>query len=116
FLSLSEGVANQLRGNMVSDDHSILDDLSFIPHDTFSFSAYHFRETEGFWRDLNAMVSSHADVVAAIAARPLLRSLFKPYGIEDPDSFVRAAGPHLQTIRRDANSPAVLVVDALHRN
>ena len=115
FLSLSEGIANQLRANAVPDDRTILNNLSFVPRDAYSVSAYQFRDTEGFWRDLNALVSSHADVVAAIAARPLLRSLFKPYGIDDPDSFVRAAGPHLETIRQDENSPSVLVTDTLDR-
>ena len=115
FLSLSEGVANQLRTNAIPDDQTILSNLSFVPQDTYSVSAYHFRDTEGFWRDLNALVSSRADVIAAIAARPLLRSLFKPYGIDDPDSFVRATGPHVETIRHDENSPSVLVADALDR-
>jgi hypothetical protein len=64
------------------------------------------------WRDLNALVSSHSDVVGAIAARPLLRDLFKPYGIDDPDMFVRAVGTHLETIRLEENSASVLVAEA----
>ena len=115
ILSLSEGMASQLGGNAVPDDRTILNNLSFVPRDSYSVSAYHFRDTEGFWHDLNALISSRADVVGAIASRPLLRSLFKPYGIDDPDSFMRAAGPHVETIRRDENSPSVLVTDTLDR-
>ena len=115
FVSLSGGIANQLRPNAVPDDRTIMNDPGLVPRDAYSISAYHFRDTEGVWRDLNAIVSSHADVVGAIASRPLLRSLLEPYGIHDPDLFVRAAGTHLETIRREENSTSVLVTDAFDR-
>jgi hypothetical protein len=43
----------------------------------------------------------------------MLRSLLKPYGIEDPDPFVHAAGPRMQTIRLEETSPSVLVAEAI---
>ena len=115
FLSLSEGVAGKLQGSAVPDDRSLAGDLTFVPPDTHSVSVYHLRDVEGLWRDLNAQVSSHADVVGAIAARPLLRSLFKPYGIDDPDTFVRAVGTHVETIRLEENSTSVLATEAFDR-
>jgi hypothetical protein len=45
----------------------------------------------------------------------MLRTLLKPYGIEDPDTFVHAVGPHLETIRLDDSSPSVLLAEALDR-
>jgi len=115
FLSLSEGVAGKLRGSAIPEDRSLAGDLTFVPPDTNSVSVYHLRDVEGLWRELNAQVSSHADVVGAIAARPLLRSLFKPYGIDDPDTFVRAVGTHVETIRLEENSPSVLATEAFDR-
>jgi hypothetical protein len=114
-ITLAEGVADKLRPSAVPLDHFVLGDLPFVPADAYSVSLYHFRDVEGLWRDLNAVVSSHADLVGAIAARPMLRTLLKPYGIEDPDSFVHAVGTNLQTIRVYETSPSVLLSEALDR-
>lgn len=115
FLSLSEGVAEKLRPSAVPEDRSASDAMSFVPSDAYAVTVYHFRDTEKLWHDINATVSSHADVVGAIAANPLLRSLFPPYGIVDPDKFVTAVGTRIETIRLEENSPSVLVTGAFDR-
>jgi hypothetical protein len=115
FLQLSEGVADKLRGSAVPEDRAPGNEISFVPPDAYSVSVYHFRDVERFWRDVNATVSSHADVVGAIAARPLLQSIFPPYGINDPDAFVSAVGTHMATIRLEENAPSVLVAGAFDR-
>jgi len=115
FLALAEGVADKLRSTMVAQDRLEIGDLPFVPPDAYSVSIYHLRDVDGLWNDLNAVVSSHADVISALAARPLLRSLLKPYGIEDPDTFVHAIGARIETIRFEENSPSVLVTEALDR-
>lgn len=114
-VTLAEGLADKLRSSFTPEDRFASNNLPFVPPDTQSVSLYHFRDVEGLWRDLNAAVSSHADLVGAIAARPMLRTLLKPYGIDDPDTFVHAVGPHLEIIRLDSTSPAVLVAEALDR-
>ena len=114
-ITLSQGVADKLRGSFVPEDRLALGDLSFVPPDASSVSLYHFRDIEGVWRDLGAIIASHADLVGAIAARPMLRSLLKPYGIEDPDNFVHVVGTQMQTIRLEESSPSVLVTEALDR-
>jgi hypothetical protein len=114
-ISLSQGVADRLRGSFVPEDKLALNDLPFVPADTHSLSVYHFRDVEGVWRDLNAVIASHADIIGAIAARPVLRGILKPYGIEDAEVFVHAAGTRIQTIRLEENSPAVLFTEAFDR-
>ena len=112
---LARGVADKLRGSFVPEDKLVLADLPFVPPDAHSVSLYHFRDVEGLWRDLNSIVASHADLIGAIAARPMLRSLLKPYGIEDPDTFVHAVGTRIQTVRLEESSPSVLVTEAFDR-
>ena len=112
---LAEGLPDKLRTSYTPEDRFTSNDLPFVPPETHSVSLYHFRDVETLWRDLNAAVSSHADLVGAIAARPMLRTLLKPYGIDDPDTFVHAVGPHLEIIRPDNISPSVLVAEALDR-
>lgn len=115
FLGLAEGVADRLRPTMVAQDRLEIGALPFVPPDASSVSIYHLRDVEGFWNDLNAVVSSHADLIGALAARPLLRSLLKPYGIDEPDAFVHAIGARIETIRLEDNSPSVLITEALDR-
>ena len=114
-ISLAQGVADRLRGSFIPEEKLALRDLPFVPPDAHSVSLYHFRDVEGVWRDLNAIIASHADLVGAIAARPMLRSLLKPYGIEDPDTFVHSVGTRIQTIRLEESSPAVLVTETFDR-
>jgi hypothetical protein len=114
-ITLTPGVADKLRGSFVPEDKLAISELPFVPPDAHSVSLYHFRDVEGVWRDLNSVVASHADLIGAIATRPMLRGLLKPYGIEDADTFVHAAGTRIQTIRLEENAPAVLITDALDR-
>ncbi len=115
FLSLSAGVADKLRADTVPETRASEDEMSFVPTNASSVSVYHFRDADGVWRNLNAVLASHADVLGAVAARQALRSLFPPYGINDPDTFVRSVGTRLETIRLEDNAPSVLVADAFDR-
>ena len=114
-IALSQGVADKLRGSFVPEDKLALNDLPFVPRDAHSVSIYHFRDVEGVWRDLSAVITSHADIIGAIAARPVLRGILKPYGIEDAEVFVHSVGTRIQTIRLEENSPAVLFTEAFDR-
>jgi hypothetical protein len=114
-ITLAQDVADKLRGSFVPEEKLALGDLPFVPSDAHSVSLYHFRDVEGVWRDLNSIIASHADLIGAIATRPMLRGLLKPYGIDDADSFVHSVGTRLQTIRLEETSPSVLVTEALDR-
>jgi hypothetical protein len=114
-ITLSQGVADKLRNTFVPEDKLVLSSLPFAPADSHSISLYHFRDVEGLWRDLNSVIASHSDLIGAIAARPVLRGILKPYGIEDAEAFVHSVGTRIQTIRLEENSPAVLVTDSFDR-
>ena len=106
---LSPGVSQQLSSVTPDSLNSI--DVSLVPPDAASVSVYNLRDAKSFWSQLNAMVSSHSDVVGAIASRPLLQGLLAPYGIRDADRFFAAIGPRLQITRFQQNAPAVLLAE-----
>lgn len=112
---LAEGVTDKLRVSMAPDRAPDLTQLPFAPPGVQSVSIYSFHDSAGVWNDLNAVVSSHADLIGAIAARPVMRSLLTAYGITDADSFARGIGTHLQTVRAEEGSPAVLIADVFDR-
>jgi hypothetical protein len=115
FVALASGVADQLRTSISPEIRNTEDAFQFVPHDAVSVTSYRFRNAESLWRDLNAVISSHSDVVGAIAGRPLLRSSLEPYGILDPDAFFSAAGPRLQLIRLSNEAPAVLLTETFDK-
>ncbi len=117
FALLTQGVANQIRSNLIPDTKIDEKLRTLIPSDTYSVSLYHVQDASGFWQDLNATVSSHAEPLAAIMSRPFIRSLVRPYGIgeEDADRFARAVGPQFATVRLDPTSRAVLIAQAFDR-
>jgi hypothetical protein len=112
---LADGAAEKLRSSMVPDRGVDLNNLPFVPANIYSISFYQLRDLSSFWVDLHAVISSHTDLVGAIAVRPMLRGLLKPYGVDDPDTFVRAVGPRLQTVRFEENTPPVLITEAFDR-
>ena len=114
-IGVADGVTDKLRASMIPDRGPDLTEFWFVPPDVHSFSIYEFHDSASVWTDLNAVVSSHTDLVGAIAARPLLKNLLKAYGIDDPDSFSRGIGTRVQTIRLAEASPAVLIADVFDR-
>jgi hypothetical protein len=112
---LADGVTDNLRISMSPDHGPDLTQLPFAPPGVQSVSVYSFHDSAGVWNDLNAVVSSHADLLGAIAARPVMRSLLSAYGISDADSFARGIGTHLQTVRGEEGSPAVLIGEVFDR-
>ncbi len=108
-VALVEGVGRQLGDDLTPEPLRDKLDLSFVPADAVSVTSYHLRNPASFWRQLNAVVSSRADVLTAVATRPLLRGLLEPYGINDPDSFFSATGSRIQVVRFDDSPQAVLI-------
>jgi hypothetical protein len=112
---LTDGTADKLRSSMLPERAPAITRLPFIPKEIHSLSLYQFRDASNFWADLNATVSSHTDLIGAVAARPMLRALVRPYGIDDADSFARAVGPQIQTVRLEKDSAAVLIAEVFDR-
>jgi hypothetical protein len=111
FVSLARGVAEQVSSASSSQPLNSID-VSFVPPDATSVAIFNLKDPKSFWSEMNAAVSSHSDVVGAIASRPVLHGLFPPYGIHDADGFFAAIGPRLQIIRLNQSAPAVLVAEA----
>jgi hypothetical protein len=87
-VSLAHGVTQQ--ASSVSSNQPLNSiDTSFLPQDVTSVATYNLKDPKSFWSELNAVVSSHSDVVGAIASRPLLQGLLQPYGIRDAGWILR---------------------------
>ena len=114
-IGLADGVGDRLQKNMTPDRAVDLAQLPFIPPDSYSVSIYNFHDTSGVWNDLAAVISAHADLIAAIAVRPVMRSLLNAYGIVDAEGFTHGIGSRLETVRTEENYPAVLIAEIFDR-
>jgi hypothetical protein len=115
FVTLAQGVTQQLSSASSNEPLNSID-VSLVPASAIAVSTYNLHDGKGFWSQLNTVVSSHSDVVGAIASRPLLRSLLGPYGIRDADAFFAAIGPRLQIVRLDQSAPSVLIAEAFDQD
>jgi hypothetical protein len=116
LVGLAPGVTDRLRASMPPDRAPDLAQLPFVPPDVHSVSLYAFHDSAAVWSDLSAVIASHADIVGAIAARPVMKGLLSSYGIGDAEMFTRGIGTHLQTLRAEEGNPAVLIADVFDRS
>ncbi len=114
-ISLAEGVTDRLGTSMTPNRAVDLADLPFVPSNSQSVSIYSFHDTAGVWNDLSAVISAHADLIGAMAARPLMHSLLNAYGVADAETFTRGVGTRLETVRIDETTPGVLIAEVFDR-
>ena len=115
LISLAQGVTDRLRVSMSPDGAPDLAQLPFVPPDAGSVSLYAFHDSAAVWSDLSAVIASHADLVGAIAARPVMKGLLSSYGVADAETFTRGIGTRLQTVRGEEKNSAVLVAEVFDR-
>ena len=114
-IALAEGVIDRLRNSMAPDRSPDLSQIPFTTPDAHSVSIYSFHDTATVWSDLTAVISSHTDLVGAMATRPIMHGLLRAYGIVDAEVFTRGTGTRLQTVRAEEGYPAVLIAEVFDR-
>jgi hypothetical protein len=112
FLSLQNGVAARLRAPLAFTDKvsNVAGDL--LPADTYSMSRYESNDAAAAWRGMRGAAISQLDTVGAFVVTQIFDALLKPYRIDEPESFLRAAGAELVTARLDdAGASTVIIVE-----
>ena len=92
-----------------------------LPPEVYSVTSYDIREPASAWDSMNATISSQLDVVSAVVFTTAFRALLAPYGIDEPDTFLKAIKPEVLTVRMDSQSERSLIIagvaspDTLHK-
>ena len=110
FVSLKNGLAEQLRGSMAAENNSQTKLARFTPGGFYSLSQYNFRQPSAAWLELNKALAAKLDVVGAVLTIRLLAATFKPYGIEEPGAFLSAIGPEAATLRIDSEGGGTVTI------
>ncbi|MDQ3819135.1 MAG: hypothetical protein M3362_15860, partial [Acidobacteriota bacterium] len=112
FLGLKNGAADKLQSALVSEPSAALTVGELLPADTYSVTRYNYRDPAQAWRAVNTTVTSQLDTLSAILIGRLFDAALKPYGIEEPNAFLRAIGPEIVTARLDdSGSRTVTIVE-----
>ncbi len=109
-VSLKPGVVMRLRPAFLSTDQGLQGAWEFLPAEVYSVTTYNLRDPSATWDSLNAAVSSQLDALSAVVFTAGFRALLAPYGIDEPDMFLKAIQPEVLTVRVDAQSDRALVV------
>lgn len=104
FVTLQNGVAANLRETLATSTMVAPSVGQLLPANTYSVSHYNYRDPAAAWRGLNIALSTQLDTLGAVFVSRLLESALKPYGIEEPDAFLRSIGPNIVTARLDEQS------------
>jgi hypothetical protein len=110
FVSLKPSVVARLRPTFLGTRQGLQGAWEFLPADIYSVSTYNLRDLSAAWDSLNATISSQVDVLSAVILTSGSRALLAPYGIDDPDSFLKAIKPEVLTVRIAAHSERALVI------
>lgn len=112
YLSLQNGIAERLRQPFEPDASAAQSPAAeLLPAETYSVSSYNYRDPALAWRSLKATIAS-TDATLALFIPRLIDTALEPYGIDDPDKFLRAIGSEIVTARLDdSGESAVTIVE-----
>jgi hypothetical protein len=112
FLSLQNDLASRLQTALATAQNNTSTASELLPSDTYSLSRYNYQNPADAWHGVNTAVTSQFDTLGAILISRLLDASLKPYGIEEPDNFLRAIGSEIVTARlTDSGSATVTIVE-----
>jgi hypothetical protein len=110
FIGVKPEVLSRLRPAFVTTQTNFLGGWEFLPPRVYSVSSYNIRDPASAWDSFNATVSSQLDIVSAVVFTTAFKKLLGPYGIDDPDTFLRAVKPDLLTAKLEAQSERAVII------
>jgi hypothetical protein len=81
-----------------------------LPANTHSLTSYNFQDPAAAWDSLNAAVSSEVDALSAVFFASAFKASLGPYGIDQPEVFLRVIKPEVLTVRLESGSERPVVI------
>ncbi|HYG10735.1 MAG TPA: hypothetical protein VD835_12365, partial [Pyrinomonadaceae bacterium] len=104
----------RLQTSLATSGERRLPAADLLPADTNQLTIYNYREPEAAWRGLNAAISSQLEItIAPFVGRfldELLVESLRPFGIDAPHDFLRAAGTEIATVRLDSEGQSLVLI------
>jgi hypothetical protein len=117
YFHLQNELAARLQTSLATSGEHRFPAADFLPPDANQLTIYNYREPEAAWRGLNAAISSQLEpTIAPLIGRFLdefLVASLKPFGIDEPRDFLRAAGPEIATARLDSEGESLVLLTSI---
>ncbi|HEV2882539.1 MAG TPA: hypothetical protein VGX24_14765 [Pyrinomonadaceae bacterium] len=117
YFNLQNELAARLQTSLATSGERKLRAADLLPADTNQLTIYNYREPEAAWRGLNAAISSQLEItIAPFVGRfldELLVESLKPFGVDAPHDFLRAAGAEIATVRLDDEGESLLLIASI---
>lgn len=81
-----------------------------VPEDIHALTIYRFEDPSATWQGVQSALSSHLDTLSAILFTSFLKSALLPYGIENPETFLRLVGPEIMTARFKQDRESAILI------
>jgi hypothetical protein len=107
LITLRPSIVAHLKPNFGANS---IDSKMRVPNDVYSLTSYKFADPGAVLVSLKTAVSSQVDALSTIVFSSLLRSALLSYGIDDPDTFLRAVNGELLTVRLDEAADRALLI------
>jgi hypothetical protein len=117
YFNLQNELAARLQTSLATSGERKLRAADLLPADTNQLTIYNYRDPEAAWRGLNAAISSQLEItIAPFVGRfldELLVESLKPFGIDAPHDFLRAAGTEVATVRLDGEGESLILLTSI---
>lgn len=112
FVSLQNGLSQRLQETVNAAPGGQTGSKELLPGDTYSLSRYSYEDPARAWVGFNNALTSQMDTLGAVLVSRLLGSWLKPYGVDEPEIFLRAIGPEFVIANLEAaESSSVTIVE-----
>ena len=109
-IALKPEIAKTFSENFVAGGDFDPDISRFLPAEFVSTTRYNFRDPRAAWNIAVRTAQSSTDAISGNLIGAFSGSLFEPYGVEDPELFLKAAGNVFETAAFDADGDDVVIV------
>ncbi len=110
FMSLKPAVVARLNPAFTSSWQQRPNAWGLLPADTYSVTNYNLDDPAGAWQVLKTTLSSQVDVLTALVITEFSKVALVPYGVDEPEVFLRAIKPEVVTARLDSTSERAVVI------
>lgn len=110
LISTPNDVSNVLNETMVASDTADTSVADLLPKEPSSATLYNFKDPQVAWRSILFLLQKQAGPVAGNMLVAISDSMFEPYGIREPELFLKSVGPSILTMKDDESGEKLLVV------
>lgn len=107
---LKPNVANVFTETLTPSEDPYSTGTTFLPGDLVSVTQYNLKDPQVAWRSVVLTTETLTDALSGKMLVAFSGGLFEPYGVADPELFLRSIKPQILTARFDSDGEKTVVI------